>query len=485
MKKPNIVLIMTDQQRRDSLGVYGCGYVSTPNLDRLAQESTVYDHCYCNTPVCTPSRASVMTGKNITGHGVYNLFDILPQEERLLPSYLKDQGYDTALIGKLHVSGIVFERDHRNAGDGFDVYELCHEASIHMDGKFNGYARWLKEKDPEEYERVYTEGRKRKFRPASTHFSTWVGERSAEYVRERGEKPFFLMSGLFDPHNPYDHYPQEAASWLNEDCYEEPVRSEADFDCPEGVKLERELHGSKTPPTDQQLHDMRRDYFASISFLDRQVGKLIDALKEEGIYDDTLIVFTSDHGDMLGDHYLYTKGSDFYEDCTNVPLLIKYPGQKQMVRSNRLVQLNDLFSTLLQAGGGDVSIRPESLALQDENERPFAVCEYRGSGKCDDDVFPYPVLATMYRTDKYKLNMFYDTCETQLFDMEEDPDELHDLSKEPEYLPTVLRLTQEYMRYQAREDHRMNAARGGRSETPDFANVPIRGASPKAADGKK
>lgn len=91
----------------------------------------------------------------------------------------------------------------------------------------------------------------------------------------------------------------------------------------------------------------------------------------------------------------------------------------------------------------------------------------------------------MYRTDKYKLNMFYDTCETQLFDMEEDPDELHDLSKEPEYLPTVLRLTQEYMRYQAREDHRMNAARGGRSETPDFANVPIRGASPKAADGKK
>ena len=103
--KPNIVFITSDQQRRDSLGIYGCRYVSTPNLDRLGSQATVYEHCYCNAPVCTPSRACMMTGKTMPGHGVYNLFDILPENEKMLPYYLREQGYETALVGKLHVSG--------------------------------------------------------------------------------------------------------------------------------------------------------------------------------------------------------------------------------------------------------------------------------------------------------------------------------------------------------------------------------------------
>lgn len=91
--KPNIVFITSDQQRRDSLGIYGCRYVSTPNLDRLGSQATVYEHCYCNAPVCTPSRACMMTGKTMPGHGVYNLFDILPENEKMLPYYLREQGY--------------------------------------------------------------------------------------------------------------------------------------------------------------------------------------------------------------------------------------------------------------------------------------------------------------------------------------------------------------------------------------------------------
>ena len=97
--KPNIVFITSDQQRRDSLGIYGCRYVSTPNLDRLGSQATVYEHCYCNAPVCTPSRACMMTGKTMPGHGVYNLFDILPENEKMLPYYLREQGYETALVG--------------------------------------------------------------------------------------------------------------------------------------------------------------------------------------------------------------------------------------------------------------------------------------------------------------------------------------------------------------------------------------------------
>ncbi len=478
-QRPNIVFIMTDQQRRNSLGAYGCRYVSTPTLDELAQRSTVYEHCYCNTPVCTPSRAATLTGKPIAGHGVYNLFDILPQNERLLPYYLRELGYSTALVGKLHVSGILFERDNRNRYDGFDIYELCHEPSIHLDGKFNGYGRWLKENFPDEYERVATDGRKRKFRPAESHFSTWVGERSAEIIRGAdADKPFFLMAGFFDPHNPYDHYPPEAAEWLHEQYYEPPIRSEEEIvKCPEGVRFEREIHTRNADRTPEELHEMRRNYFASISFIDRGIKRIIDALRERGIYDNTLIIFTSDHGDMLGDHSLYTKGSSFYEDSTNVPLIVKYPGQRKGERSDRLIQLNDLFATMLSHGGGDTAICPDSLDISGRIKREFAVCEYRGSGKCDDTTYPYPVLATMLRGERYKLNVFYDTGEFQLFDLIDDPHELHDLSAEPKYAALTLEMLKKYLRQEALRDYRVNNARGGRSETPDFANVPIKKAA--------
>ena len=173
-KKPNILLILTDQQRRDSIGAYGCGYPATPTLDALAAQGTRYDCAYCNAPVCTPSRASILTGKRLSGHGVYNLFDILPEGQRLLPAALRDQGYYTGLVGKLHVSGIMYESQRRNPGDGFDVYELSHEPSVLLDAPQNAYGAWLREHWPEDYRRLLREGRDWKERPARSHFSAWV-----------------------------------------------------------------------------------------------------------------------------------------------------------------------------------------------------------------------------------------------------------------------------------------------------------------------
>lgn len=140
-KRPNILLILSDQQRRDSLGAYGCRYVSTPRLDALAAEGTRYDHAYCTAPVCTPSRASILTGKRLSGHGVYNLFDILPETERLLPWHLREAGYQTGLVGKLHVSGILYETRQRNPGDGFDHYELSHDPNVLLDEPLNEIGR--------------------------------------------------------------------------------------------------------------------------------------------------------------------------------------------------------------------------------------------------------------------------------------------------------------------------------------------------------
>lgn len=474
--QPNILFIMTDQQRRNSLGAYGCHYSHTPNLDALASEATVYDHCYCDAPVCTPSRACTLTGKTMPGHGVYNLFDILPRDEKLLPFYLKEQGYDTALVGKLHVSGIEFEAWQRNPGDGFDLYELCHEPSLYLDSPFNGYARWLEARFPEEYAAVKAQVRTRRYRAAESHFSTWVSQRSAQIIKERDKtKPLFLMAGYFDPHNPYDHHPPEWADRLHEEAREPVVEDLPGTEFPEGLRWERDYRRPKSLQGEgaaKALEHMRRGYYASVSFIDDQVEAILKALKDEGIYDDTLIIYTSDHGDMLGDHGLFTKGAIFYEDGVNVPLIVKYPGQKEGRRSDRLVNLRDLFSTMYTAAGGDDSLRQDSLPLQGKAEREFAITEYRGCGKYDMNDFPHPLRATMIRSQEWKLNLYHDSREMQLFHMEEDPEELHDLSSTHEGRMAALTLLEAYLSYDAQRDYNLNAGRGGLSAVPSFANLP-------------
>lgn len=458
---------MSDQQRKRSLGVYGCKYAHTPNLDAFALHSTVYEHCYCNAPVCTPSRACLLTGKTMTGNGVYNLFDILPRDEKLLPYYLKELGYDTALVGKLHVSGTEFEAYERNPGDGFDTYELCHEPSIYLDGKYNGYAKWLKEKFPEEYAALVKEGRQRKFRSAETHFTTWVSERSAEVIRERDKtKPLFLLAGYFDPHNPYDHYPRECDDMLHEEYYEEPVQDDSML--PEGALLERKYHAPKALGAGAQgVRNMRRGYFAGVSFIDLQVQKILQALKDEGIYDNTLIIYTSDHGDMLGDHDLYAKGAMFYEPGVNVPLIVKFPHQTRGVRSERLTTLCDLFATMYETAGGEKGFRFESVPLQEES-CDIAVTEYRACGKYDIEGFPHPIHAAMVRDKEWKLNIYHDTNECQLFHLTEDPEEINNLYGQEQHVPKVQELMMRYLSWTAQRDRRYNMSRGGISDIPGF-----------------
>lgn len=473
-KAPNILFIITDQQRRNSLGAYGCKYVSTPNLDTLANEATIYDRAYCNAPVCTPSRASILTGKTLSGHGVYNLFDILPENEELLPEYLRRLGYSTALVGKLHVSGIMYEAKKRNPGDGFDIYELSHEPSILFDAKYNAYAKWLLKNFPKEYETIKENGRKYKNRPTDSHFSTWVSERGAEIIRNRDKsKPLFLNLGYFDPHSPYDCHPLESEKMLNEEFREPIVMLENEKDKSPDMLNEVRRIQCKNPSerfTAEEAEQLRRGYFAGVSFIDLQLGKVIKALKDEGIYDNTMIVFTSDHGDMICDHDLLGKGAFFYDDGVNVPLIIKYPGQVEGQRDDRLVQLNDLFATMLTVAGGD-SYPADSLPLNGEAERSTAVCEYFGCGQLDLGKFPHPIMATMIRNERYKLNLYHDTEEMQLFDMSLDPEEMNDISKEPEMQGVICSLMQAYLQRKSQTEHRQNAARGGLSEIPSFSRL--------------
>ena len=445
--RPNILLIMSDQQRWDTLGCYGCRAIPTPALDGLAAGGVLFERCYVNATICTPSRACMLTGKPLPGHGVYRLHDTLPDDQVLLPAHLARLGYQTALVGKLHVSGRVVEATRRHPHDGFERYEWCIDPQIHLDSPFNAYAAWLRERHPEFLRRL--ESGPQDHHPAAAHFSTWAAERAIAFLEQRDPaRPFFLNVSFFDPHSPYFDWPPEAGD-LADRAAIDPVRplTAAHEPVPSGVAREREgfrrRYAGHTRGGD--LVDVRHGYLASVAFMDRQVGRVLAELERRGLARDTLVLFVSDHGDMIGDYELITKGAYFYDPCTRVPMILRLPAAERAgTRVSDLVQPHDLAATLLRAAGMPA---PEVAALMPESQdlaalvrgdpaaapgRDFALTLYRNSGYGNRGYWDPPIYGTMFHDGRYKLSLFHDPearrePEGELYDMEADPAETANL----------------------------------------------------------
>ncbi len=480
LTQPNILICMTDQQRWDSLGCYGIDFIKTPHLDRLASEGRTFDNCYVNNPICTPSRASLFTGKHVPEHGVLRLHDILPDEEKLFPWHLKNLGYTTALFGKLHVSGRIEEEKRRHPHDGFDIYEWCMEASISLDSPLNGYAAWLKEKDIDVFNALKEQGRKLKHIPREYHFTQWAAERTCSFIEQHDQdSPFFCMMSLFDPHNPYDDVPSEYLERV--DTSQLPPRrihpSEDPFTI-RGIRQEQVdgYLGEVSGFTEEDFTAMKEGYYASVCLIDDAVGQVLDTLERKGMKDNTLVIFVSDHGDMLGDHNLVVKGAYFYDACTKVPCILRYPGNVVPgERSDALVQPHDIASTVLKAAGVEekeiTSLMPDSLDLcsADIKGHETVVCAYRETGIAKTGRYFTPSInATMIRDERYKLNVYHsekgvdDAMSGQLFDMISDPGETDDLwEKNPEERADLLGKLLEW-------NMNLDTPRKARSAVPEF-----------------
>jgi arylsulfatase A-like enzyme len=486
---------MTDQQRFDSLGCYGAGWVRTPNLDRLAAAGTVFDNCYVDNPICTPSRASLLTGKPVPGHGVYRLNDILPADQRLVPSYLKDLGYRTALFGKLHVSSRACEARRRRADDGFDVYEWCIAPYVDLDSPMNAYARWLAARDAEFFARQKREGKRIGPVPYQYHMTHWAAERTIGFIQSwDGRAPFFCMMSITDPHDPYDDFPSEMLARVDEALLPEPTGANECSSWPSAVRREQRHSylGSAESKSKEELRRMRAGYFASIALIDQEIGRVLDALEEKGLAENTLVVFASDHGDMLGDHGLLAKGAFFYEPSVKVPLIVRWPaGGVASKRTPDLVQLSDLAATFLRTAGAEPekvdAAMPHSRDLspvcrgEEGIVRDAVVCCYRNSGMSGEGGFDYlrgrgaqywdpPINATMIRAGRYKMNLYHGdpggrtATEGQLFDMESDPRELNDLWASPPAMDVRAQLLEKLAGWLFSQE-RYHASRGGH-ETP-------------------
>ena len=481
---PNILLVMTDQQRYDSLAAYGFSGGHTPNLDHLAAEGAVFERCYPTSPICTPSRASLMTGHHLPGHGVFGIYDVLPDDQVLFPERLRDRGYQTALVGKLHASSLHEEALRRHPHDGFDTYDWCIEGCVYMDSPYQAYARWLQVVAPDFRRKLAREGREAVHHPAELHMATWAADRAIELLEGRDpSRPFFIMMSLFDPHDPYDGYPVEAAEKIDLSAMPDPVEGGA-RSTTEPVAIGRERYdgylGMASSMSPSDLRALRRDYHACIAFVDEQVGRVLDRVDALGLRDETVVLFCSDHGDMLGDHGLLGKGAFFYEAGVRVPLLLRWPGR--VPRGRRVsgpVQLNDVAATILDVAGVPApqrqawmtdsrSLLPAAIGAE-ERPRDAVVCAYRNSGVSSDGPWEPPIHATMLCDGQSKLNLYHDGAGPQgrtgfqLFDLEHDPDEVHDLATDPS--EQTLALLQRLLEWEAVHERRLGT-RAGRHLAP-------------------
>jgi arylsulfatase len=482
--QPNILLLMTDQQRYESLGCTGFEAAHTPNLDRLASEGALFERCYVNNPICTPSRSSMFTGKHVQGHGVNRLYEDLPDDEVLFTEHLRDAGYETALFGKLHVCGRVTEEAQRHPNDGFDIYEWCLEASLNLDSPFNGYAAWLQEHAPDFLERLKQEGRGVLHHPPEVHYTHWAAERTIDFIKNRDDsRPFFAMMSVFDPHDPYEDWPEEMAELIDGDKIPDPLIIDGEMDrLPTGVRQEHErcAAGGFDTFTPEQLRRIRFGYHASIAFADREMGRVLDALRDQGLEENTLVIFVSDHGDMLGDHSLLIKGAFPFEQNVHVPLIMKWPARFDGEhRVESLVQIHDIAATVLSAAGLDTeTVRehaPEaedltSLAANERDRiRDWAAMIYRNTGLKKGGGYQDPQIhSTMFMDERYKLSIYHSVSDEPygtpgpasegpegiLFDLINDPQERVNLWSDPAYTEVRLGLMERMLNWEVTQELR-------------------------------
>ncbi len=452
--RPNILFICTDQQRYDALGCYGNPHIRTPAIDGLAEEGVLFEGCYVQNTVCAPSRASLLTGRYPRAHGLWANGVALPEDETLFTRALADDGYDCGLIGKLHLAACFRGRTEPRRDDGFRVFEWAHDPT--HGSPENAYHRWLEEHHPALYAAAMAHGPGRSGHeavgfdtlPTEAHYSHWVGERAIDFLR-RGrdpDRPFFLMANFYDPHHPFvapreylDRYDPAALprplGGPEELADRPPVLAEASRKSYAGIARG---FAEYSPGGVQELIAA---YYAMVTLIDDETRRILATLDELGLAENTLVVFTSDHGEMLGDHGLLLKGPMMYEGAVRVPLILRWPGRLPAgARRTELVQWLDLCATVMEAAGAPPLPRDQGrsllpLARGDAGAagRGWALCEYRDSGHPYDP----PVHITMVRRGRHKLIVHHGDPATarsrtgELYDLAADPHESRNLWNEP------------------------------------------------------
>ena len=422
--KPNILLIIADQLVPFLTGVYGHPVVRTPHLDRLAKRGVRFDAAYTPCPICAPARACLLTGKYSSENGVYDNAAPLPCDEPTICHYLNRAGYDTVLSGKAHFVG----------PDQLHGFRKRLIPSIYP----TDFA-WTKRREnkrPRSHARQYIGKAVRVgAKTRNLEFDENAHRRAMEYLGERGgsRDPFFLCVSYNFPHEPF--CPPKRYWDMYEDARIEIPQMPDDLDAkhsPMDKWLNRH-HGVDRVDLQrpESLRRLRRAYYALITYIDDKVGQLLESLEENGLADDTVVIFTSDHGDMLCEKNMVQKRS-FYEWSCRVPLIVAMPdGTGKGRRCGEPVSLIDLAPTILDLAGVEAS---ERLPMDGASLLTLIRGEESGRRTVFAEMHSEGVYTTcfMVRRGRYKYNYLHGHG-AQLFDLVEDPDEWNDLAGEPQH----------------------------------------------------
>lgn len=465
-RKPNVLWICTDQQRWDTLGCYGNRRVRTPNIDLLARRGMLFESAYCQSPICTPSRSSFLTGRYPRTTRCRQNGQSIPEDEVPVTRLLADAGYVCGLSGKLHISACdptVTPVTERRIDDGYAEFHWSHDHD--PEWVENEYIKWLREQGlTYQTEPFHGSPYVQAGMPAEQHQTTWCAQKAIDFIRnmEHFDRPWLFSVNIFDPHHPFDPPEDYLRRYLDRiddiplpDYQPGELDTKPDFqsiDHQGAYGQSTDLFDSSGPPESnaqcsyfsaaeiaEEDHRMvRAAYWAMVDLIDEQVGRMLEALERTGQMENTLVIFTSDHGEMLGDHGIYLKGPYFYEPAVHVPMIVSWPGVIEAGRrSEALVELVDLAPTLLDAadlprypGMQGSSLWPMLTGEASlDHHRDDVYCEYYNAMPWHTDPAAH---ATMVRTERYKLVMMHGLSAGELYDLEQDPEETRNLWDDPD-----------------------------------------------------
>jgi arylsulfatase A-like enzyme len=430
VSRPHVLLICVDHWPGPLLGAAGHERILTPSLDQLAVNGTLFTQAYTATPTCIPARRALMTGTTARTHGDRVFDEHLPMDPALptMPQVFRDNGYQAYAVGKLHVYP---QRDRI----GFDEVILCEEGRHHLGGDDDDFERFLRREGFPGQELTHAMGNNayttRPWHlPEHCHPTNWTVRQMCETIQRRDPtRPSFIT-----PHPPvvppqpyYDLYERlgvdapVVAGWAQD---------------PASLPGALRLHHGKVPAMgDTAIRLARQAFYAQCTYIDHQLRLLIGCLREEGLLDDTIVMFTSDHGDMLGHHGLWAK-PPMFEWSAKIPMILMptaaYDRSGHDQRDDRLAELRDVMPTLLDLCGLPVPSSVEGLSLVSNQRREHLYCEH----------FEDERAMRMVRSGPHKLIWYPVGNRLQLFDVDGDPMEQRDLAEDAAHEAVRARLTE-------------------------------------------
>jgi len=420
--QPNILLVTTDQQRFDTVGPRAPGFLRTPHLDVMAREGVTFNSAYSDCPICVPARVGIMTGQFVGTHGMRGngpTSEVMGRDHTL-PAYLRELGYQTAAIGKMHFAP---ERSRHGFDEMIlpaDYYREMMRSGSPVQPMHHGLGQ------NELYPGMATV-------PEAQTLTSWISEQCVEYIKERRDPtaPFFLWCSYSKPHPPLDP-PEPYYSMYRHSPIPEPFVGDwaSDETCPPAFARFRQSWSlDKIPP--EVIREGRAAYYGLITQIDYNLGRVFAALQDEDMLEDTLVVFTSDHGEHLGDHN--SGGKIFFtESSSHVPFILRMPKrwEKRMhgTAVDTPVTFADILPTLITAAGGEIPESAEGLDLialaRGEGEQARQYVEVTANNE--------PSYFGL--TDgRWKYTWYPEGGVEHLFDLDADPHELHNLAGDDKY----------------------------------------------------